>query len=624
MDQYIKTKLDDYLYELYLDNFVINSWRKLELITAYKNNALMYEDVPEYIKEKYDLPPRDEGIDVIKLNNETIIGTYQCKDYNGYVSNHALGTYFAFHLYKLRDVPFNIVGSSNSVFNSMVTPIIYDTNEIFDFNTESELEKIISQTSRRYQNADILKNLRWYQKEAIQLIEKTLFKNCNELTTNSEVRIKIPCGCGKTALIYYFSMTKLKILILVPKINIAEQIQDYFEKNLNKIVNTYWTDNDVDIKSNVTICVYNSVDKVLNNNYDIIFIDEAHHIIGSRLYKYYNTDYKSEYNSFIPKIQNLNSVLKVYLSATIDVKNIDNTFELPFDKAIGKGYLSDYEFNILYVDHDFDKDYHQLVDIINENKEYKHIILYCNRIETANHINDLLNKNNIISHTITSEDTKSKRNNILNNFRNGLVKVLCSVNCLNEGTDLPIADTCMFINDRGSEINIIQCIGRVLRKHQFKNKARIVLFDSNPEDAELKYENYVRILDKIDVGFKTNVRRKLKLYNYTHDVKFNIVEKQTQYFNKIIHFRLSWEDKLELCKQFYDEYKRLPTTKEKYKDFGIGYFIADIRKANDQNKINQLKQIFKEHWIDGNINEYQFQQKLELCKQFYNEFKDYH
>ena len=370
----------------------------------------------------------------------------------------------------------------------------------------------------------------------------------------SKVRIKIPCGCGKTALMYYFGMTNLKILVMVPKINIAEQIQDYFENNLNKQCNCYWTDNTIECDSNVTICVYNSVVHVIDKRFDIIFIDEAHHILGSKLYKYYDTNIdlcedsiedsdensnydtdeyfsensdenseqtsitkiepKSEYKSFIPKIQNLNSVLKVYLSATIDVKNIDNpTYELSIDKAIEEGYLSDYEFNILYVDPSFDTNYKQLVEIINENKEYKHIILYCNRIETANYINDMLRNNGIISEVITSEQSKTKRNRILNDFRNELIKVICSVNCLNEGTDLPIADTCMFVNDRGSEINIIQCIGRILRKHQFKNKGRIVLFDSNPEDAELKYEYYLRVLDKIDTGFKRNVKRKLKLYD---------------------------------------------------------------------------------------------------------------
>ena len=655
MEAYIKTKLDDYLYELSLNNFIINSWRKLELITAYKNKALLYEDVPEHIKEKYDLPSRDEGIDVVKLENETIIETYQCKDYNGYVSNHSLGTYFGFHLYKLIGIPFNVVGSINSIFNSMITPIIYDTNEILEYNHDI-----------KPQTQNVLDSLRWYQKEAIDLIEKVLYDNINKTATNNEVRIKIPCGCGKTAIMYYFGLSCLKILILVPKINIGEQIQDYFETTLNKKCNCYWTNNITKLKSNVTICVYNSVDHIINKKFDIVFIDEAHHIIGSKLYKYYDSNSnmsidensnsitngylsgdidedtdettiedtdedtsensiikdKSIHDSFITKIQNLNSTLKVYLSATIDVKNIENSFELSFDKAINEGYLSDYEFNILYVDSEFDTNYNQLVEIINENKEYKHIILYCNRIETAKSINKLLNNNNIISSVITSEERKSKRNRILNDFQNNLIKVLCSVNCLNEGTDLPIADTCMFINDRGSEINIIQCIGRILRKHKFKNKARIVLFDSNPNDAELKYEYYLHVLDKIDSSFKTNIKHKLKLYNYTHDIRFNIIEKQNQYFNKITRFRLSWEDKLKLCQKFHDEYKRLPKYKEFYKNFCIGYFIQNIRYSNNQDKINQLKEIFGEHYIDKNIK-YTFEDKLELCKQFHNKFRKF-
>ena len=61
-----------------------------------------------------------------------------------------------------------------------------------------------------------------------------------------EINIKIPCGCGKTMLMYHFGMTNYKILILVPKINIAEQIKTYFNKTLNKKINTNWEKNHKD------------------------------------------------------------------------------------------------------------------------------------------------------------------------------------------------------------------------------------------------------------------------------------------------------------------------------------------------------------------------------------------
>ena len=747
MDNYIQNKLKDYLKELQENNFKINSGRKLELITAYKNNSLLYEDVPEYIKDKYDLPSRDEGIDVIKLNNEEIIETYQCKDYgskgssgakapyNGRVSNHKLGTYFGFHLYQLKNIPFNIVGSTNTVFNSTIKPIIYDINEDFGEYTEEDKEVCV------------LDNLRWYQIECIEKIEKLyldLISNINNdgnyilepisslceeseidssidsedifisdleinsedttindseniseidleidseinsentsitdleidskdtsitnseiniedtfindsedtsithskinpkdtlitysklnhkdtspIITNKEFRIRIPCGCGKTAVMYYFGVFGYNTLILVPKINIATQIKNYFENTLNKVVNTYWTNTNNNNNSNVTICVYDSVDKIKSNKYDMIFVDEAHHIIGSKLYKYYNEVIQIK-ESYINTIEKLECTLKVYLSATIDVKHFENSYELDFNRAIKEGYLTDYEFNILYVEPNFEENYRKLVKIINENKEYKHIIIYCNRIETAEYINDLLNKHKIISHVIVSRSdnsTELKREKILEDFRNGLVKVLCSVNCLNEGTDLPIADTCMFVNDRGSEINIIQCIGRVLRKYKYKSKARIVLFDTNPDDAELKYENYMRVMDKIDSGFKQDLKHKLKIYNYSRDYKFDlkIKEKENQYFDKIIRFRLSWEDKLRLCQEFYDNYKRLPMSKETYKGFGIGSMLYDIRKSNNKNKINQLEKIFHCKLFQiGEKKDILFQNNILLCEKFNN------
>jgi superfamily II DNA or RNA helicase/uncharacterized membrane protein len=627
MDKYIRNKLNDYLKELQENNFKINSGRKLELITAYKNNSILYEDVPEYIKDKYGLPSRDEGIDVIKLNNEEIIETYQCKDYNGRVSNHKLGTYFGFHLYQLKNIPFNIVGSTNTLFNSAIKPIIYDVNE--DFGEYVEENK----------NVCILDNLRWYQNECIKKIEKLYLdlitdpnidedsdvdsENDSMIITNEEFRVKIPCGCGKTAIMYYFGCSGYNILILVPKINIAIQIKNYFECNLNKIVNTYWTNTNKNNNSNVTICVYDSVDKVKFNRYDMIFVDEAHHIIGSKLYKYYNEVVQMK-ESYIDTIKKLECTLKIYLSATIDVKHIENSYELNFNQAIKKCYLTDYEFNILYVEPDFEENYHKLVKIIKENKEYKHIIIYCNRIETAERINDLLNNYKIISHVIVSRSdntTELKREHILEDFKNGLVKVLCSVNCLNEGTDLPIADTCMFVNDRGSEINIIQCIGRVLRKYKYKSKARIVLFDTNQNDAELKYENYMKVIDKIDFGFKQDLKHKLKIYNYSNDYKFDlkIKEKENEYFDKIIRFRLTLDDKLKLCQEFYDIHHRMPITSEKYNGWNIGVFINHVRNGKYK-CLNQIKHIFKEHWIDGNIKEYEYKQKLELCEQFYNKF----
>ena len=114
LEGFIKLKLKDYVKELQQNNFKILPWRRLELITAYKNDALLYEDVPEYIKEKHNLPSRDEGIDVIKVVEGKIVKVFQCKCYTTkLVCKNDLNSFYQYQQlkYNLNDADFMVVGS---------------------------------------------------------------------------------------------------------------------------------------------------------------------------------------------------------------------------------------------------------------------------------------------------------------------------------------------------------------------------------------------------------------------------------------------------------------------------------------------------------------------------------
>lgn len=611
LEEYIETKQKDYLYELQENNFQILEWRKLELITAYKNKALMYEDVPEYIKEKHNLPSRDEGIDVIKLENNEITKVYQCKHYHGKVRKSHIKSFFKFKdpHYNLTDVKFYLVGSMDTIINPKIKrQIHYDINEDFGNLNLSE--------------NDIKIELRYYQKEAIDKIQKAYDNNLDT------INIKIPCGCGKTQLCYHYAMLNYKILILVPRVNIAEQIKDYFDKILKKKINTYWVNCNKNFNSNVTLAVYNSIEDIIDENYDITFIDEAHHVIKSEIYKQSlfecginEVELKETYIDLISN--SIKTKLKVNLSATIDI-NSEFDYEYDLHQAIEEGYLTDYEINVLYVNQLFKyKDITQeeyierlkdIVRILKANKEYKHVLIYCSRIETAELCNQVLISNDIISHVITNESTKLHRNNSLRDFKNGLVQVLCCVNCLNEGTDLPIADTAIFLNDRNREINIIQCIGRILRLHKYKNKARIVIFDINSDEGNKKGDYYLRALDKYDKYFKTSLIRRIKFYN--HDIKeIDLEESRNSYFDKITKFRLTNENKIKYCQEFYDKFHRLPTKKETIYNWNIGIFISGLKIYNNPIK-EKIEKIFHTKIESHPIS---FEEKCEKCIQFYNE-----
>ena len=231
--------------------------------------------------------------------------------------------------------------------------------------------------------------LRHYQLEAIKKIDKSI-------EIYKDIRIKIPCGCGKTQIIYHYCKTNKNILILVPKITIAEQIEIYLRKILRKNINCYWTKYNKNNYSNIILSVYNSVDRIPNINYDMIFIDEAHHIIGS----------EPETETYVKTILELKRKFTVYLSATLDLEtNYD--YEYTLDQAINEGYLTDYEINTYDIDL-FHKE-EELVKIIKKHQEYKHIIIYCRYAKTANKMNDFLNSNDIYSDVVLGDTPKIYR-----------------------------------------------------------------------------------------------------------------------------------------------------------------------------------------------------------------------
>jgi superfamily II DNA or RNA helicase len=70
----------------------------------------------------------------------------------------------------------------------------------------------------------------------------------------------------------------------------------------------------------------------------------------------------------------------------------------------------------------------------------------------------------------------SKRKKILQEMRDSKIPyILSSARVLNEGIDIKCVDTIVFVNSRNSIIDIIQCVGRCLRKYKGKNISNIIL-----------------------------------------------------------------------------------------------------------------------------------------------------
>jgi len=93
--------------------------------------------------------------------------------------------------------------------------------------------------------------------------------------------------------------------------------------------------------------------------------------------------------------------------------------------------------------------------------------------------------------TISGDMNTGQRRTLLQQLRKdqpGRHALLTNARCLTEGVDVPTLDGVAFIDPRSSQVDIIQAVGRAIRRSQTKNIGTIVLpvlipEDANPDDA---------------------------------------------------------------------------------------------------------------------------------------------
>ena len=60
-------------------------------------------------------------------------------------------------------------------------------------------------------------------------------------------------------------------------------------------------------------------------------------------------------------------------------------------------------------------------------------------------------------------------------WNEGECKVLTNVRCLSEGVDVPSLDSVMFLSARNSQVDVVQSVGRVMRKSPNKKYGYIII-----------------------------------------------------------------------------------------------------------------------------------------------------
>ena len=112
----------------------------------------------------------------------------------------------------------------------------------------------------------------------------------------------------------------------------------------------------------------------------------------------------------------------------------------------------------------------------------------------------------------------------------GVCRILSNARCLSEGIDVPALDAVLFMDSRKSHVDIVQAVGRVMRKAEGKDYGYIVL-----PIAIRKHEDPAYVLNKTDrFAVMWDVLRALRSHDDRLDAEINKIDLNTKKPERII------------------------------------------------------------------------------------------
>lgn len=307
--------------------------------------------------------------------------------------------------------------------------------------------------------------LRDYQTQTAELAREAF------RAKNRSVLIVLPCGAGKTVLFAYIAQQAQKkgntVLFLVHRVELLDQTIATFNKF------------GIDTKGIDIAMVQTTANKFKKGDipeYDLIIFDEAHHSTS----KTWKTIIDAQPQAKI-----------VGLTATpcrLDGKPLGDIYEhlivgISANSLINRGFLSKYDYFAPTVadlsqlkkkgsDYDMTNAEELLDDpaifgdiIKHYNKLAKGLqtICYCPTRAYSKKTAQLFNENGISAVHFDGETPKNERNQIIKDFRDKKIQVLCNVDLISEGFDVPDCHCCILLRPTQSAALFIQQATRALR-----------------------------------------------------------------------------------------------------------------------------------------------------------------
>lgn len=336
--------------------------------------------------------------------------------------------------------------------------------------------------------------LRQYQEEVKSKIRESFQKG------NKSVMLQLPTGAGKTVSFVNIARDVIdngkNVLILVHRVELIRQTYDKCLRHQLQVSVihadfVYKKYCRLQIASVPTLAnrVKGAKSKSLPENIDLIIIDEAHHATANswrNILEFY-PDAKVLGVTATPVRSNGEGFEDLFDDLVIGVTPkflIENGYlakprifanPLRFDLSkIKVKSTGDYNERDLVKNYEQSTTYGDLIKTWRDKANNMKTVVFGINIDHVKKIVDAFNEEGIPAVHLSSDFDNVTRNRVINDFKDGKVKILANVNIVTEGFDLPAIEAVMLVRPTKSLSLYLQMVGRGLRPAEGKDRAIIL------------------------------------------------------------------------------------------------------------------------------------------------------
>ncbi|MDE2038022.1 MAG: DEAD/DEAH box helicase family protein [Patescibacteria group bacterium] len=344
--------------------------------------------------------------------------------------------------------------------------------------------------------------------------------------------------------------------------------------------------------------------------FEYIVVDESHH---------------SHAETYLPTIEYFKPKFLLAITATpdrMDEKDITEIFgkpifNLPLEKALARGYLAPVDYRILTDEIQTDKiiatpdkqwsisalnrqifvpkrdeEIVRLINLYTQGIKELKMIVFCSSVKHCDHLVTYL-PDSLAFH---SKIPGKERDLRLEMFRQEMLNTVVTVDCFNEGIDIPRANVIVFLRSTASNTIFLQQLGRGLTKEDGKDRVLVLDFVANLERIKM----VDALVKEVDCNISPTDRKKWAGPNVPFTVeigKVTFLEKKismTDLLDRILkkEFYPTWQEASEIARKLviagrndyelrYREDPRLPSRPdEMYADFPGYYVFLGIEEPN--------------------------------------------